>query len=143
MPRYRTTIRSGRDAKSAFDYMANFANSAEWDPGVLSAEQVGNEPIGLGSRFALLTSFLGRKIPLAYGITAYEPNGLVELTARSAAFSSVDTVTVATVQGATEVTYEAVIRGHGALRLAEPLLAIAFAKICGRARDGLVRELNR
>lgn len=143
MPRYRATIRSSRGSASAFDYMADFANSAEWDPGVLRAERIGSGPIGLGTRFALVTSFLGREVPLEYAITAYEPNVLVELTSENPTFSSIDTVTVAPLPEGTALTYDAVIRTRGALRLAEPLLALAFARVGGRARDGLVRELNR
>ena len=33
MARYRGTVVSTRSAEETFDYMADFANAAEWDPG--------------------------------------------------------------------------------------------------------------
>ena len=40
MARYRGTVISTRSAEETFDYMADFANAAEWDPGTASAERV-------------------------------------------------------------------------------------------------------
>ena len=37
MARYRGTLVSTRSAEDTFDYMADFANAAEWDPGTVSA----------------------------------------------------------------------------------------------------------
>ena len=36
-----------------FEYVADFANSQEWDPGVATAERLDEGPVGLGSRFRL------------------------------------------------------------------------------------------
>lgn len=142
MSRYRTTVPSRRATDDAFDYMANFAHSVAWDPGVLEAHRVSGGPIGLGSRFLLVTEFLGRRIPLEYAITHYERPHRLELTAQNASVRSVDVVTFAATDEGTDVTYDATLLPRGPLRLAGPLLSLAFRRIGDRARAGLARELN-
>lgn len=47
------TISTLRAPADAFDYLATFTNSADWDPGVLAAEQVDAGPVRTGTRFRL------------------------------------------------------------------------------------------
>ena len=49
MARYRGTVISTRPAEETFDYMADFANAAQWDPGTADAERLDDGPVGLGS----------------------------------------------------------------------------------------------
>ncbi len=53
MARYRGTVLSTRSAEDTFDYMADFANAAVWDPGTASAERLDPGTVGLGSTFRL------------------------------------------------------------------------------------------
>ncbi|HEY4948288.1 MAG TPA: SRPBCC family protein, partial [Acidimicrobiales bacterium] len=72
MTRYRGTAISNRTAEETFDYLAQFSNAAEWDPGVGSAERLDTGPVGLGSVFRLQVKVGSRAIPLDYRIVAYE-----------------------------------------------------------------------
>ena len=38
MSRYRGIVVSERSAEETFDYLAEFSNAAEWDPGVAGAD---------------------------------------------------------------------------------------------------------
>jgi Polyketide cyclase / dehydrase and lipid transport len=143
MARYRTTVHSRLDIDEAFAYLADFAHSAEWDPGVVEARRLTEAPIGLGTRFRVVASSLGRRIPLEYEVTAYEPAERVELTAESAVIRSVDEITFTATATGTNVTYDAGLQGRGAFHLADPLLALAFRRIGDRARGGLQDALNR
>ena len=58
MARYQATISSPRPPADTFGYLATFSNAAEWDPGVLSAEQLDSGPVGPGTRFRLVVPFL-------------------------------------------------------------------------------------
>ena len=48
-----TPARADRDrpcrSKTTFDYVADFANSQEWDPGVATAERLDDGPVGVGT----------------------------------------------------------------------------------------------
>ncbi len=142
MARFETTVSSAWDVQRAFDYMADFAHSAVWDPGVETAVQVGTDPVGLGTRFDLVTTFNGRSLPMTYEITAYEAPRRVVLRAQTPLVMSLDEITFVPTSTGTDVTYVAVLKTRGWLRLAAPLVARVFRGVGERARAGLQRELN-
>ena len=71
MARYRGTVVSTRSVEDTFDYMADFANAAEWDPGTASAERLDTGEVGPGSAFRLEVRIGSRTTPLDYRIVAY------------------------------------------------------------------------
>jgi hypothetical protein len=143
MARYTTTVQSNKSRQEVFDYLADFANAAEWDPGVVSGEHLTDQPIGLGRGFGLLCRFVGRQIPLEYRITAFEAANRVVFEADRGAIHALDEIRLATVDEGTSVTYEANLRLKGLLgRLIDPLLALAFRRIGERAAGGLRSALN-
>ncbi len=142
MAHYRTTVTSPWDAATAFAYMADFAHSATWDPGVVTARQVSSGEVGLGTRFDLVASFNGRELPLTYEITVFEPPRRVVLRAQTDMVISVDEITFDSRAEGTDVTYDAELRTRGWFRLAAPVVALMFKGIGDRARAGLQRELT-
>jgi carbon monoxide dehydrogenase subunit G len=143
MARYSTTVQSNKSREEAFDYLADFANAAEWDPGVASGENLTGQPVGAGSRFRLMSRFLGRQFPLEYRITAFEAPSRVVFVADQGRISSVDEIRFVPVDAGTSVTYVAELRLTGAPgRLLDPLVALAFRRIGDRAAAGLQRALN-
>ncbi len=40
MARYSTTVESNKAPEAAFEYLADFANAREWDPGVIEGENL-------------------------------------------------------------------------------------------------------
>jgi hypothetical protein len=142
MARYRTTVTTSWDPEEAFAYLAEFSNVAEWDPGVLHASSLDPDPLRAGARFAVVASFLGRGIALEYRTEEIERPRRVVLRAETGSIVSRDEMTFEPVPGgATAVTYDAELRPRGVLRLADPLLALAFRRIGDRARDGLAARL--
>ncbi len=142
MARYRTTVSSTWDVDRAFNYMADFSNSATWDPGVASAEKLSTGEIGLGTKFQLVANFNGRQLPLTYEVTAFEPPRRVVLRAETDMVRSVDEVTFSATPSGTDVTYDADLRTLGKFRVIAPIVALLFKGIGDRARAGLQRELN-
>lgn len=142
MARYRTTVRSPRSPDDVFAYMAAFEHAAEWDPGVAEAERLTEGPVGLDSRFRVVSLFLGRRIPLEYRVTAFGPGHRVVLTAETATLRSMDEITVAPDGMGSAMTYDADLSLHGAFAVASPLLGLAFNRIGDKARDGLRRQLG-
>ncbi len=51
MPRLHETIETSLPAEDAFAFIADFANSQVWDPGVATAERIDPGPVGLGARY--------------------------------------------------------------------------------------------
>jgi hypothetical protein len=122
--------------------MADFSHAAEWDPGVADSTRVDTGVVGQGSEFDLTVLIAGRRVPMRYEITDYAP-GRVTFTSHSAGLESVDTVTVISRGATTEVTYDARINFRGVLRIADPLLILAFHGVAARAIRGLEVRLAR
>lgn len=124
---------------AAFDYLAGFDHTAEWDPGVAAAHRVDpGSPLGRGSRFEVEVAFFGRRIPMTYEITAYEPPHRVVLRGTGGGVIAIDTITCAPIPGGTRVTWEARLELEGIARFADPLLHLAFQWVGARAVQGLV-----
>ena len=94
MARYRGTVISTRTAEDTFDYLADFANAAEWDPGTAGATRLDAGDIGLGSTFRLEVRIGSRTTPLDYRIVAFDRPNRVVLLGESDTIRSEDTVTV-------------------------------------------------
>ena len=137
MPRYRTTIDSSLPADTAFAELADFSSAQRWDPGVVEAHRLDTGPLGVGSRFHLVARFMGRRVPLEYEIVDFDRPKRVVLRAENATVVSLDTITFEPSATGTAVTYDAELRLKGALRILDPLLALAFRRVGDRARDGL------
>jgi hypothetical protein len=143
MARYRTTIESTKSPEEAFDYLAEFSNARDWDPGIVEAANLTGEPVGAGSRFRLVSRFLGRHVPLEYRITEFDRPTRVVLTADEASIRSTDEIRFVATDGGSRVTYEAVLELKTPFGpLLDPLLTVAFRRIGARAAAGLREALN-
>jgi len=141
MARYVTTVRTRRSVADAFAYMADLRNFAEWDPGVRKVVQVDGNGAGPEAVFDVTLS--GRRgTTLRYRTVEYaEPSGLL-VVADTSLLRSTDRITVRADGLATVVTYDADLSLKGPLRLAGPLLVVAFRRIGDRAAAGLRRVLD-
>jgi carbon monoxide dehydrogenase subunit G len=142
MARYVASLISSRPPEEVFDYLADFSTTQEWDPGVVEASRPDDGPVGLGSRFDLVASFMGRNTPLTYEIIAFERPRLVTLRGENANVVSLDTITVEATGGGTRVTYDADLSLKGALRVGDPLLKLVFGRIGDKAVGGLEQHLD-
>ena len=141
MARYIATADSPRRREDVFTYLKDFSNAAEWDPGVAEAQRLDTGAIKVGSEFLLVTEFLGRKTPLTYRVVELKAPELVVFEARTGTLRSYDRLTFEDTGAGTRVSYDADLTLNGALKIADPLLKLAFQWIGGRARDGLREQL--
>jgi len=143
MARYRGTVSTDRSVDEVFEYLAEFSNAAEWDPGVSEARRLDVGPVGRGSAFRLLVRVGQRTVPLDYRIVAFEPPTRVDVVADNGVVRSEDHMTVtANAAGGSTVTYDADLRLRGAFVLAEPLVRAMFHRIGDRGIAGLREVLS-
>ena len=141
MAHYHATIDSPCGPAETFDYLATFSNAEQWDPGVLSGEQLDSGPVRVGTRFRLVVPFLGRRLPLTYVVTRYSPAGMIALEAVSGLLRLVDWIEVAAEGDGATVSYDADVRLRGPLRLLDPMLQRGFGAVGDRAAAGLAAAL--
>ena len=55
--RLRKEIEVGRSVADVFDYVADFSNAAEWDPGIAEATKVTDGQVRMGSEFDVVALF--------------------------------------------------------------------------------------
>jgi Polyketide cyclase / dehydrase and lipid transport len=143
MARYRASIETQWTPDEAFVYLSDFSTSVEWDPSVVEAGRIGTGAVGRGTEFRLVAEFLGRKTPLTYRVVEYEPPSAVTFVAENETVISRDRIAFERIATGTRVTYDAYLRLKGLLRLADPLLSLAFHRIGNPALAGLRDVLGR
>ena len=141
MARYRATIDTPREREDVFAYISDFSTTQEWDPGVVEAERLNDAAVGEGTEFRLVAEFLGRKTALTYRIVEYDPPRAVTFRGENATVISNDRITFEAVGEGTRITYDAELVLKGPLRLADPLLGLAFNRVGDRALAGLKHKL--
>jgi len=143
MARYKAAVATPRPIDEVFAYLSDFANTLEWDPGVVEAQRLDDGPIAAGSEFRIVSEFLGRRTSLLYRVVEFDPPRLVTFRGVNSTVVSLDRLTFEDFGGGTQVTYDADLTLKGPLRVADPLLALAFGRLGDRALNGLRQTLAR
>ena len=123
--------------EAAFEDLADFSNTALWDPGVTRAVRLDDGPVRLGSRFEVHFRSFGRTEKLEYRITRFEPPTRIVLRGGGTSMRLFDDISFSPRPGGTRVTYEVRVSPGGLLRFADPLLDLALPFITGPAVEGL------
>jgi carbon monoxide dehydrogenase subunit G len=133
-----TTCRRER----AFDFVADFSTTQEWDPGIQAARRLGDRPIGVGSRFELVSRFGSTEQTIVYEIAAYDRPTSVTLVGSGKTFRGTDVISFTDDAGATRVTYVADLGLKGLTALAMPFIRGRLDAMSDDAVDGLRRALD-
>jgi len=141
MARYRAALDTPREREDVFAYLSDCSTTQEWDPGVVEAERLNDGAVGEGTEFRLVAEFLGRKTALTYRIVEYDPPRAVTFRGENATVISDDRITFEAVDEGTRITYDADLALKGPLRIADPLLRLAFNRVGDRALAGLRNKL--
>lgn len=141
--RVRKEIRVARPLAEAFAYVADFSNSAEWDPGIPEARMITDRPVRQGSEFEVVALFRGKRQRFHYVVTAFEAERRIVLRGEGEKARSVDEIKFEPAGADTRIVYVADIRLRGIARVAEPLLAPIMNRMADDALAGLKTVLDR
>ena len=131
-----------RTPEEAFAYVADFTTVAEWDPGIHTSRRVSGDG-EVGTVYDVQADFRGKTVPFTYTVTAFEQGRRIVLDGVGEKATSLDTVLFEPAgDGGTKITYTAVFRLKGALRLVEPFLGRTFTTLAQRALAGLEAALG-
>lgn len=142
MTKVTRTITVPKPLDETFRYVADFTNSAEWDPGVDSASHSGGPDVGVGAKVDLVATFMGREVPMTYETKVYDEPGLVVLEGEGKTVSAVDTIRFTAAGAGTRIDYEAEFDVKGIIGFAEPLMKPLFEKLADKAMEGLEETLS-
>jgi len=141
MARYAATVTSQHPAADTFSYLATFTNTADWDPGVIAAEQLDRGPVRPGTRFRLVVPFLGGRLTLTYQVVTLMPGREIVLAASSRLLRATDRIVVDPAGDSATVSYLADVRLRGPLAVLDILLRPGFRAVGQRATAGLAHAL--
>jgi carbon monoxide dehydrogenase subunit G len=113
MAHYTASIETPRPPTETFACLSDFATTEEWDPGVVEAARLGDDPVGEGTEFRVVADFLGRKATLTYRIVEFEPGRAVTLRGENATVVSLDRITFEPSGEGTLITYRYRVRLSG------------------------------
>lgn len=128
--RLHEVIDVARAPAECFAYVADFANTRDWDPGVADAARTRTGAVGQDSTFRVLIQSgvwpFKRTFPMDYRITAFDQPTRLVLEGTSPQCDGVDTITFTPIAGGTRIDYRADLTlktlGDGAIKLMGPLL---------------------
>jgi carbon monoxide dehydrogenase subunit G len=144
MVRLHGTITTAQPIDDAFAFVADFGNLARWDPGISASERIDDGPLRVGSRFRVVSEFGRSAIPMEYTITEMEAPKRVVLEGAGSSIAAVDVITFEpTLDGGTNITYQADLSLQGPMRFLEFLFRPAFYRLGKRAMEGMEHALIR
>ena len=124
------------------DYLKDFSNAEEWDPGTEKCTRLDTGPVRVGSRWHNESKIAGVSTELDYELVELTDDRIV-LVGKNKTATSTDTLTVLPHESGSEVTYEAVIEMNGAAKLAAPLVKLVFEKVGSDTEDQMVEAINK
>ena len=101
------TIDVARPVVEAFDYIADFRTTTQWDSTADSARKITPGPLGVGTRFEVVCRHPLGRITLHYTITRYEPNQVLALHGRCRFFDIDDEIRFTAIGSGTRIDYRA------------------------------------
>ena len=127
----------------AFDFVADFSTAQEWDPGIPTARRLDDGPIGVGSRFELVSRFGSKEQAIVYEITAYDAPSSVTFAGDGKTFRGTDVISFTPRDGGgTHVRYTADLGLKGLAAMALPFLGGKLDEMSDRAVEGLKAALD-
>lgn len=141
MPTVSRTFSVDAPVQSVIDYLKDFGNAEEWEPGTVSCRRLDDGPIDVGSRWHNESRLVGISTELTYELTELDSVHLRFIGSNDTATSD-DTMTFTSNGDATQVTYTAVITFNGAAKLADLPARLLFERVGNEVEENLTRVLN-
>jgi carbon monoxide dehydrogenase subunit G len=136
------TFTVDKPAATVVDYLTDFTNAIEWDPGTQQCERNDDGPIRVGSSWRNVSKFLGRESELTYTLERLEP-GRLTFVGRNKTVTSNDDITVRPATSGSEITYNVDVEVHGAAKLGAPLIKREFERLATATEKQLRETLDR
>lgn len=92
--------------ETTFDYLSDFENTNEWDPGTVTTSRTEGDG-SVGTTYANTSEFLGRKTELTYETIELDRPKLVRFRGQNKTVTTYDTLTTSAVGEKTEIHYRA------------------------------------
>ena len=142
MPIVSRTFSVSSPPHQVIDYLKDFSNAVEWDPGTQQCTRNDNGPIGEGVSWHNVSKIMGRTTELTYTLETLSDSNLVFVGKNKSATSTEKIYVDATDTGSV-ITYRNELEMHGPIALSNPILKLYFEKLANDTEKQLTSVLNR
>ena len=142
MPTVSRTFSVKPQPRQVIDYLKDFSNAVEWDPGTQQCTRNDNGPIGEGASWHNVSKIMGRETELTYTLETLSDSNLVFVGKNKSATSTEKIYVDATDTGSV-ITYRNELEMHGLIALFNPVLKLYFEKLANDTEKQLSAALNR
>jgi uncharacterized membrane protein len=144
MPTTEESVVIARPIKDVWEYLNVPENWPEWESSMLECKQVGEGPIGVGTRLRGVNRVLGRKVEWVSEFTEYDEPHLFKAKSVESKFGFTNSGKLEETDGGTRFTYRLDSEtGLGGIwgKIADPIVAKAYSRIVRASLDNLAELL--
>ena len=142
MVHVQRTFTVDKQAAAVVDYLADFGNAEQWDPGTQTCTRIDDGPVEVGATWRNVSKILGSTTELTYRLEEFTPSRIVFVGKNKTATSRDQIQVTPTPSGSAEVRYDADVTMHGLAKLSAPLIKIAMERLANGTQDGIKRAID-
>lgn len=142
MPTIEEHIEVDQPAGRVFDYLADFTNSTEWDPGTVKTVLIDGDG-AVGTRYENTSKFAGRVSTVIYVVQEIIPGRHLHLRGENTSLVANDRITVEQKGSGSHVSYRADFDFGGILKLFTPILRVFVHRLGAAGALGMKQTLER
>lgn len=124
------------------DYLKDFGNAVEWDPGTQRCTRIDSGPIAPGASWHNVSKILGVTAELTYTLESVSDSNLV-FVGKNKSSTSTEAIYVDAANTGSVITYRNELEMHGPIALFNPVLKLYFEKLANDTEKQLTSVLNR
>ena len=141
MPTVSRTFTVTPAPATVVDYLKDFANAEDWDPGTRTCTRSDDGPVVEGASWHNVSNIFGVTAELTYVLRELSDNKVVFVGTNKSS-TSTDTITVDPDGTGSKLTYRADLEMNGAAKLLNPVMKLVFEKLANDTEKQMVAVLN-
>ncbi len=143
MPTIDRTVTTTADPQAVWDYMSDFTNTDEWDPGTVRTVRIAGTG-GVGTTYENTSRFAGREVQVIYTVVESHSPTVLQLRGENDSVTLTDTMTFTPMGSGTKLRYHAQFDFKGVLGRVQPLFSLPLLNLpFKRLGDEAEREIKR
>ena len=115
------TFRVSRSIEDVFDYLSDFENTNEWDPGTIETRRTSGDG-GIGTIYANTSTFAGRRTELTYETIGFDRPTFFSARGTNKTATATDSLTFTRDGERTQIHYRADFQFRGIVKYLAPLV---------------------
>lgn len=124
------------------NYLKDFANAEQWDPGTKSCKQVTPGPVVVGTTWHNVSVVKGKETELSYRLDKLDGGHIVFVGENKTATSTDDMTVTPAAGGSSSIHYHAQIEFHGIAKLATPFMRSEFEGLGDKTAEQITAAIH-